>query len=334
MQWFFPGTLWYIYEYTRDEKIKDYAWLFTNRLYNEQYNRGTHDLGFILYCSYGNALRLTEEESCRAVLLNGAESLATRYNPAVGCIRSWDFNEELWHYPVIIDNMMNLELMMWAYEESKDEKFRAIAMNHADVTLNNHFREDYSSYHVVSYCPETGEAEWKGTHQGLDNESTWARGQAWALYGYTMMYRETQKHLYLDYAVQFAEYILNHPHMPEDFIPYWDFDDPAIPNSLRDASAAAVIASALIELSQYVDKNKKKEYIAAVEKQLKVLASPQYTAEAGTNAGFLLKHSVGYMYADSEVDAPLTYADYYYVEALLRYKKLCSSKPIHKRRLL
>lgn len=318
---FFPGTLWYLYEYSGDDRVKEYAAMLTERLEREQYNRDTHDLGFMLYCSYGNGLRLTGNEDYKKVLLNGARSLATRYNPEVGCIRSWDFNRDKWQFPVIIDNMMNLEYLMWASSESGEAQFEQIARRHSDKTIENQFRDDYSCFHVVSYSPQTGQVEWRGTHQGLNDGSAWSRGQAWALYGYSMMYRETGDKRYLEQAVNIADFILSHPNLPEDKIPYWDFDDPDIPNTLRDASAASVIASALIEMSRFVDGDRREEYLDVAETQLRTLASPEYTAETGTNGGFILKHSVGYMLADSEVDVPLTYADYYYVEALLRYRQ-------------
>lgn len=318
---FFPGTLWYLYEYSNDEEIGKYATLLTERIEKEQYNKNTHDLGFMLYCSYGNALRLTGKKIYKSILINGAKSLSTRYNPLVGCIRSWDFNKDKWQYPVIIDNMMNLEYLMWAYKETGDESFKTISVNHADKTMENQFRADYSCYHVISYSPKTGKVMVKGTHQGYSDESAWSRGQAWALYGYSMMYRETKNEKYLVQAKRVADFILNHPRLPEDKIPYWDFDVPEIPNVLRDASAGAIIASALIEMSQFVDDNTAKRYLDVVETQIRTLSSSDYTATVGTNEGFILKHSVGYFLAGSEVDAPLTYADYYYVEALLRYKK-------------
>jgi uncharacterized protein YyaL (SSP411 family) len=217
--------------------------------------------------------------------------------------------------------MMNLEYLMWAYKDTGENSFKVISTTHANKTIENHFRLDYSCYHLVSYSQETGKAIWKGTHQGFNHESAWSRGQAWALYGFGMMYRETKDKTYLEQAIQIANFILNHPNLPEDKIPYWDFDIPGIPNALRDASAGAIIASALIELSQYVDGEKKKTYREVAETQLRTLSSPEYTAQAGTNEGFILKHSVGYFLANSEVDVPLTYTDYYYIEALLRYKK-------------
>jgi len=318
---FMPGTLWYLYEYTDDENFKKDAQLFTERIDKEQYNTGTHDLGFMLYCSYGNGYRLTGNEAYKSVLLNGAESLITRYNPMIGCIKSWNSNAK-WQFPVIIDNMMNLEFLMWASKASGDSKFKDICTSHSDVTIKNHFRPDYSSYHVVSYDTITGQVEKKNTHQGYSDASAWGRGQAWGLYGYTVMYRTTKNPAYLEQAKNIAGFIINHPRLPEDKIPYWDFDAPEIPNALRDASAGAIICSALIELSQYVDKELADKYLAIAEKQIRTLSSPEYFAEKGTNGNFILKHSIGSLPGKSEVDVPLTYADYYYIEALLRYKAL------------
>lgn len=316
---FYPGVLWLLYEAGGNDEILKYASEFTNRLEKEQYNTTTHDLGFMLYCSYGNALRLTENDSCKNILINGSHSLSTRFNPIVGCIQSWEAWGD-WNFPVIIDNMMNLEILMWAYKETGNTYFNDVAVTHADKTMQQHFRPDYSSYHVVSYSPVTGEVEFRGTNQGCADESAWARGQAWGLYGYVMMYRETGDEKYLEQAHHIARFILNHPQFPEDKIPYWDFDSPNIPNDFRDSSTAAIIASALLELSGYSDEKNKKKYFAVAEKQLKTLASAEYTAEAGTNGHFILKHGVGNVPQHSEIDVPLSYGDYYYIEALLRYK--------------
>jgi len=316
---FFPGTLWLLYENSGNPDLLKCASEFTNRLAKEQYNTSTHDLGFMLYCSYGNALRITKEDSCKAVLLNGAQSLSSRYNEVVGCIQSWGASEK-WRYPVIIDNMMNLEMLMWAYKESGNHKFRDISITHSNKTIQNHYREDYSSYHVVSYNPENGEVEFRGTDQGYSDNSAWARGQAWGLYGYTMMFREAGDSIYLNQAHKIARFILDHPNFPEDKIPYWDFNSPKIPDDWRDSSSAAVIASALLELAKYSGDQQAKEYFDIAEKQLRVLASSEYTAEIGTNGNFILKHGVGNIPQNSEIDAPLTYGDYYYIEALLRYK--------------
>lgn len=322
---FFPGTLWYLYENSSNKELKRYASLFTNRINKEQYNKGTHDLGFMLYCSYGNALRITGIDSCKSVLINGSKSLSTRFNPTIGSIQSWGSNQK-WRFPVIIDNMMNLEMLMWASKETGDNRFKEIAETHANTCIANHFRKDYSTFHVVSYIPETGAVQVKCTAQGYSDESAWARGQAWGLYGYGMMYRETGNKRYLDQANHIADFILNHPNLPKDKIPYWDFNAPDIPNALRDASAASIIASSLIELSQFVDEPRKSQYIAVAEKQLRTLASPEYTAKKGSNGCFILKHGVGHLPGDSEVDVPLTYGDYYYVEALMRYKKMILNK--------
>ena len=321
---FFPGVLWYLYEATGDTLLKEYACDYTSRVEKEKYNKGNHDVGFMLYCSFGNGYRLTGNEKYKQVLLKGAESLSTRYKDHIGVIRSWDFNRAVWQYPVIIDNMMNLELLEWASKNSDNSRFDAIARSHADVTLKNHFRPDYSCWHVVSYDTITGQPEKKHTRQGYSHESSWSRGEAWALYGYVMMYRETQQKHYLAHAKKVANYILTHPRMPEDGIPYWDYDAPDIPDTYRDASAGAIMASAFIELSTMIQGELSRKCLMMAETQLKTLTSPEYLAEPGTNGNFILKHSVGSLMEHSEVDVPLTYADYYYVEALLRYQKVKS----------
>jgi hypothetical protein len=279
----------------------------------------------MLYCSFGNGLRLTREESYNEVLMTGAKSLSTRFRPEIGCIQSWGSNSK-WQYPVIIDNMMNLELLMWAFKNSNDSSFYKIAVTHADTTMKNHFRQDYSSYHVVSYDTITGRIEKKQTAQGFADESAWARGQVWGLYGYTMLYRETGLTRYLDQAVHIADFLINHPNMPEDLIPYWDFNAPEIPNEKRDASAAAIMASALIELSAYADQERSEKYLDIAEKQILILSTPEYRAGLGENGNFILKHSVGSIPGKSEVDVPLTYADYYYLEAMMRFRKLPEQK--------
>lgn len=321
---FYPGTLWYLYEYTQDPALKQEALKRTALVEKEKHNKGTHDLGFMMYCSYGNANRLNPNPAYKDILLTSARSLATRFNPTVGCIKSWDHGK--WEFPVIIDNMMNLELLFWATKASADSSLYKIAVTHANTTMKNHFRPDYSSYHVVDYDTLTGKVRAKQTAQGYADESAWARGQSWGLYGYTVMYRETKDPEYLEQAKHIADFILDHPHMPEDLVPYWDFDAPGIPDAKRDASAAAINASALLELSTYVDRKAGAKYWAAAEQTLKTLSSPAYRAEEGKNNNFILMHSVGHLKADSEVDVPLTYADYYFVEALMRYKALAQKK--------
>ncbi|MGN7820416.1 glucuronyl hydrolase [Chitinophaga sp. 22536] len=316
---FYPGTTWFLYEYTKDPAFKTEALKRMALCQKNEFNTRTHDLGFMMYCPFGNALRITGDTAYKRILLNSARSLSTRFNPTVGCIKSWDHGT--WKFPVIIDNMMNLELLTWATRESGDPQFDKIARTHANTTMKNHFRPDYSSYHVIDYDPATGAVLQKKTHQGLADSSAWSRGQAWGLYGYTMMYRETKDKAYLDQARHIAEYILNHPHMPADLIPYWDYDAPDIPNAPRDVSAGAVAASALLELSRYTNKTEGKRYWNAAEKMLTSLCSPAYLAKEGENNDFILMHSVGSLPHQSEVDVPLTYADYYFVEALLRYKQ-------------
>ncbi len=316
---FFGGSLWYLYEFTKEEKWKTAADKWTIALDKQKYNTATHDLGFMLYCPFGNGYRLTKNKDYIEPMLTGAQSLATRFNPSYGLIKSWDKHADC-EYPVIIDNMMNLEFLFWAAKQSKDKNLYNIAVTHADNTLKNHFREDFSSYHVVCYEPG-GKVFRKKTHQGAADSSAWARGQAWALYGYTVMYRETKDEKYLKQANGIAKFILNHPNLPKDKVPYWDFDAPNIPNEERDASAGAIFASALLELSTYSRKNKV-EYFSSAEQILVSLSSDAYTAKLNQNNNFILKHSVGHKPGNSEIDTPIIYADYYYLEALLRYDKL------------
>lgn len=315
---FYPGILWYLYETTGDSVWFNRAVEKTEMLEELQYNKYTHDLGFMLYCSYGNAYRLTKDTSYRSVLIQGAKTLCTRYDSTICLIRSWDHGS--WQYPVIIDNMMNLEYLMWAFKETGDSMFYNISVTHSDNTIKHHFRNDYSTYHVVSYDTLTGEPVEKVTHQGYADESAWARGQAWGLYGYTMMYRETKLDRYLNQANKIADFIINKANMPDDFIPYWDHNAPDIPDSPRDASAAAITASALIELAEYVNDSLANVYNTRACNVLMSLSKPKYTASIGSNGNFVLKHSTGHLPGDSEIDVPLNYADYYYLESLLRWK--------------
>lgn len=322
---FFPGTLWYLYEYSQDPELRKQAEEYTRRVEDQQYTTDNHDVGFMIFCSYGNAYRVTGDTAWLGPIGQASRSLCTRFRPRVGCIRSWDYTpwSSRWQYPVIIDNMMNLEMLMWSAKKFDRPEFAEIAKTHANTTLKEHFRPDNSSYHVISYDTLNGEVELRNTAQGYSHESAWARGQAWGLYGYTMMFRESGDTIYLTQARKIADYILGHPHLPEDKIPYWDFDAPDIPDALRDASAGAVICSALLELSGYVGPEDAARYREAAETQLETLCSSRYLARPGENAGFLLKHSVGNLPGKTEVDVPLTYADYYFVEAMLRYRELC-----------
>ncbi|SMD04950.1 glycoside hydrolase family 88 protein [Pedobacter nyackensis] len=316
---FYPGSLLYIYEYTRDTATLREAEKRLAILEKEKHYTGNHDLGFMMYCSFGNAYRITKDPKYRPTIDTAAASLTTRYRPNAKVIQSWNATKK-WRGPVIIDNLMNLELLAWVSDNGGNPKYKEIAINHADTSLKNHFRPDYSSYHVVDYDMNNGGVVKRGTQQGASDASAWSRGQGWALYGYTMMYRFTKDERYLEQANHIAGFILNHPNMPADMVPYWDFDAPGIPNTYRDASAASVIASALLELGQYTSKKNTKVYVAAAEKMIRSLASDAYLAKPGQNGGFLLMHSTGALPLRSEIDVPLTYADYYYLEALMRYK--------------
>jgi unsaturated chondroitin disaccharide hydrolase len=315
---FYPGSLLYLYEQTKDAALLAEANRMLQLLEKQKLNTTTHDLGFMMFCSFGNANRLQPSATYKEILLTSARSLCTRFNPAVGAIKSWDGKPN--EFLVIIDNMMNLELLFWATKVTGDSSFYKIAVTHAETTLKHHFRPDYSSYHVINYNATTGEVQEKRTAQGYANESAWARGQAWGLYGYTVMYRETKNPKYLEQANKIAQFLLQHPNFPPDHIPYWDFNDPAIPNTKRDASAAAIMAAALLELRNYNGAPLAANFYKAAETMLTNLSSGQYKAAAGTNGGFLLKHSVGHMPNKTEVDVPLTYADYYFIEAMKRYQ--------------
>jgi unsaturated chondroitin disaccharide hydrolase len=320
---FFPGILWYLYEDSGDPELEGLAREFTQRVEAQKNVTTHHDVGFMIFCSFGNGYRLTKDPQYREVIKTAAHSLSTRFNPVVGATRSWNSApwSNQWQYPVIIDNMMNLELLMWTAKEFGLEEYSRIATAHANTTIRNHFRENFSSYHVVSYDTLTGKPEYKHTAQGFSHESAWARGQSWGLYGFTMMYRETGDSTYLHQARGIAGFILDNPNLPNDKIPYWDFNAPGIPNELRDASAAAIMCSALLELARYVHPADAARYRTVAETQLRRLCSTEYLAAKGTNGGFILKHAVGHKPNGTEVDVPLTYADYYFVEALIRYKK-------------
>ena len=326
---FFAGTLWYMYELTGDENWADHARKHTEVLDTIQYLTWHHDVGFMIYDSYGNGLRLKNIEGYKDVCVNTAKSLSTRFRPKAGVLQSWNTDrgwqaERGWECPVIIDNMMNLELLFKATEFSGDSTYAKIAISHADKTLENHFRPDWSCYHVVDYDLNTGEVRRKCTAQGYADESAWARGQAWALYGYTVAYRFTHDKKYLDLAEHVADFLFNSPTMPEDLVPYWDFNAPGIPDEPRDASSAAVIASGLYEMSYHTGNN---EYKEKADKIIESLSTPAYRAAQGTNGGFILMHSVGSIPHGSSIDVPLNYADYYFLEALIRKQNIEKGLP-------
>ena len=320
---FWAGILWYVYEGTGNEKIKTEAEKFTGEI-ETILSRPvkSHDLGFIFNCSYGNGYRLTKNKEYTKVLLTAADSLSHLFNPKVGTFLSWPAQvKKKVYYPhnTIIDNMMNLELLLEASKLSGDKEYYKMAVSHADITAKNQIRPNNTVYHVVVYDNKTGRALRKVTHQGYADESVWARGQAWGIYGYTMVYRETGNKKYLKIAEKLAKAYLQR--LSDDYVPFWDFDDPSIPNTVRDASAACIVASAFLELSEQ-QKNERRKifYRNRAEWMLRSLSSPDYLS-GSENDAFLL-HSTGNKRANSEVDIPIIYADYYYIEALVRLKKI------------
>ncbi len=317
---FFAGNLWYMFELTGDNIWLQKAQEFTAPLEQEKTNGTTHDMGFKMYNSFGNGLRLAKTPQYKDILIQSARTLTTRFNEKTGCIRSWDHHSEVWEFPVIIDNLMNLELLFWAFKETKDSLFYKVAVTHANTTMKNHFRPDFSSFHVIGYDPKTGEVKHRNTHQGFSDASAWARGQAWALYGYTMCYRETSDKKHLQQAENVAHFILTNSNMPKDLVPYWDYNVPDKSTAPRDVSAATITASALYELST-MGTSKAKLYKKSANKIMKNVAE-KYTAAPKTNKGFLLTNSTGNLPSKSEINVPIVYADYYYLEALVRKRNL------------
>lgn len=336
---FFAGSLWLLYEYTKNAKWQKEAEKWTRALEPVKFMTSNHDIGFMMYCSYGNGLRLTGNRAYEPILVQAAESLMTRFNPTVGCTKSWNYRKAWdgkteWFFPVIVDNMMNLELLFYASKATGDPKYKEAAIRHAETTMKNHYRADFSSYHVVDYDAVNGNVLDKATCQGYTDESAWARGQAWGLYGFTMVYRETGIPKFLSFAKNIADYIISHPSMPADKVPLWDFNalDPAYQPEWtvdkskytlkeRDASAGAIMAAALYELSTLAIKNGKK-YSAFADQIIESLSSPVYRARAGGNNNFILTKSVGSIPHGGEISVPLIYADYYFLEALLRKRGL------------
>ena len=318
---FWPGIEWYLYESTKDEYWKKAAERSTEKLIGViDTTVANHDLGFQFYCSYGNGYRLTGNPAYEQVLLRAADSLARLYNPNVGTILSWPgrVKEKGWPHNTIIDNMMNLELLFWAAKNGGNKNLYDIAVKHAETTMKHHFRPDFSTYHVLVYDTTTGQVIKGVTHQGYADNSMWARGQAWAIYGFTMTYRETKKTAFLQTAMNAADIFLKR--LPKDHIPYWDFDDPAIPNAPRDASAAAITASALLELSTLCDDSlSAKKYLTAAKDMLNELATDKYLSREKNHA--FIMSSTGNKPSSIDVDIPIIYADYYFLEALLRFKK-------------
>ena len=319
---FFPGSLCYLYQLTNDK-----SWLLQSRRFTEaldsiQYLTWHHDVGFMIGSSYLNIYRLNPNKAYKKAIIQTAKSLCTRFRKKAGVIQSWNVDrgwqsKRGWTCPVIIDNMMNLELLFEATRLSGDSTYWKVAVSHANKTLENQFRKDGSCYHVVDYDPNNGAVLHRQTAQGYADNSAWARGQAWAVYGYTVCYRYTHDRKYLDQAVKTLNFVMQNPNLPDDLIPYWDFDAPNIPNEPRDASSAACIASALYEMNNYLPDN---GYTSLADRIIRSLSSPEYRAPLGKNGYFLLMHSVGSIPHNNEIDVPLNYADYYFLEALTRRK--------------
>ena len=323
---FFPGSVWYLYELTGDSTYLPLAAKYTEAIEEAKGLTWHHDIGFIINCSFGNGLRLAGTSAYKDVMIQAAQSLCTRFREKPAIIQSWDVergwqSERGWECPVIIDNMMNLELLFEATRLSGDSAYYKVAVAHADRTLEEHFRPDGSCYHVIDYSIKDGSVRHRQTAQGYADESVWSRGQAWAIYGYTICFRETKDPKYLDQALKTFNLMKNHKNMPSDLIPYWDMDAPNIPDEPRDASSASCIASALYEIST-LDIPDAAGYKAYADSILSSLSSPAYRAALGTNGNFLLMHSVGSIPHNSEIDVPLNYADYYYLEALKRKRDI------------
>lgn len=323
---FFPGSLWYLYEYTKDSLWKNEAIKFTEALDSAQFIKWNHDVGFMIQNSFGNGYRLTGNEKYKQAVIDAAKSLSTRYRPVAKIIQSWDTDAPWIHgkgldMPVIIDNMMNLNLLYKGSEYTSDTSFAHIANMHALTTIKNQYRKDYSCYHIVDYDHITGKVRNKVNFQGYSDASSWARGQAWGLYGYTEIYKETGNKIFLEQAKHIANYMMNSDKIPEDKIPYWDYDVEDKSITPRDASAAAITASALLELQTFDSENNEK-YLVYAEAIIRELSSDNYLAKKGENGGFILKHSVGNFHENNETDTPLNYADYYFLEAMNRWNKI------------
>lgn len=312
---FFPGALWYLYQFTGKAAWKQNAARWTRSLAPAQWRTNTHDLGFIIYNSFGKAFANTADSAYESVCYQAARSLSRRFNPEVGSIKSWDHGP--WHYPVIVDNLMNLELLFWAGNRFNDESLLQICKSHLKNDINMRFRDDGSSFHVLDFDPANGQLLARKTWQGYSDSSCWSRGQSWAIYGFTVAYRYTRDSAYLKQAEIAANYYIDQIKKIPDHIAYWDFNDPAIPKVPRDVSSAAIAASALLELSHYT-KTYQEQYKTVVDKILTSLCSPEYLAKAGSNHYMLLKHGVVSKPSDKGVDVPLIYADYYFLEALWR----------------
>jgi unsaturated chondroitin disaccharide hydrolase len=321
IQGFFPGLLWYMYEADQDPVWRERADARTRPIEVQKLNTQTHDLGFKFFPSFGAAYRLTGDAYYRDVLLTAARSLAQRFHAPSGVINCCDWNRE-WKVPLVTDTMMNLELLFWAAENGGDPAWKDMALSHALVTLRDMVRPDGGTFHVVDY-DAAGNIRARETFQGHSDPSTWSRGHAWAIYGFTMAYRYTKDPRMLEAAIKVTDYYL--ARLPPDSIPYWDMDAPA-DQLVKDSSAGAAVASALLELHTFVtDPAVKERYRAAALAMLDSLSSSAYLA-TGTQSPGILLHGVAFYRTPIKpkgeaIDESLIYGDYYFVEALLRFKQ-------------
>lgn len=329
---FWSGILWMDYGYLKGngkrskaeaEAVRKTAEGYTEALsFLSQQSAYDHDLGFLVINSFLKGYEQTQNENYKQIALACADTLATLFNDKVGTILSWPRHvKDYGGHNTIMDNMINLELLLWASENGGSQRLKDIAVAHADTTMRYHFREDGSCYHVAVYDTLTGNFLRGQTHQGYSDESMWSRGQSWAIYGYTMVYRYTKEERFLDFAQKVTDiYLKRLKETSNDWIPLWDMDDPRGTQAPKDASAACVVASALLDLCQYVDETKGKAYRDAAIQMLTDLSTDRYQSR-DKNCAFLM-HSTGHHPAGSEIDASIIYADYYYIEALTKLKDI------------
>ncbi len=319
---FFPGTCWYSYLLSGREDVRAVAESFTEPMLDVDSYFRDHDIGFQIMCSAGLAYRVTGDEKYLPAIRRAAELLASRFCPTTGTIMSWNSSRPV--CKVIVDNMMNLELLTFASRQFGVPEWMEMAKSHADKTMANHFREDGSSFHLLEYDLATGEVLVRKTVQGYSDDSAWSRGQSWGLYGYTMMYRETGEERYLRQAEKIARFLM--PLLANRPVPAWDFNAPGEMALQDDSSAAAVMASGFAELGTLTkDKALADKCLGQARAIVAELSSPRYLADPGELGGFILKHGTGHYMKDSEVDVPLTYGDYYFLEALQRLASVHST---------
>ena len=310
---FFSGCLWLLFEQSEDPVVEQWARDWTADLESQKDDRSNHDVGFQILSSFGNGLRLTGDTSYPPVIQAAAASLASRFDPDVGCTRSWSWGS--WSFPVIIDNMMNLELLFQAAAEGGDPLWRDMAIQHAERTMLEHVRDDGSCYQIVDFDPDDGSVLYRGSWQGYADETTWSRGQAWGIHGFAIAYRFTGDVRFLRTAESMTDYFVRN--LPPDRVPYWDFEAPGIPDEPRDSSAAAIAASGMLELARYLPTARGARIRAVAESILDSLLTHRYRSENQPFESILL-HATGDARHGLEVDVGLIQGDYYFLQALLR----------------